>query len=555
MWVEQQVEKRRVKRDGLINSEGGTDGEPKTLESSSSSSRLRRQFFPTPFHFGRFSFFKPAIRLQPIRRGTSRFPDPYFSHQWYLSEGAVGGFDMNVSAAWLEGYTGKGVVISILDDGIQHNHPDLKQNYDPLASTDINDNDADPMPRDNGDNKHGTRCAGEVASVAFNEYCGVGIAYNASVGGERVRMLDGTVNDAVEARAISLNPDHIDIYSASWGPEDDGKTVDGPGPLAKRAFINGVIRGRHGKGSIFVWASGNGGRHTDNCNCDGYTNSIFTLSISSASQRGLKPWYLEECSSTLASTYSSGTPGLDNSVATSDMDGNLRPDRICTLDHTGTSASAPLAAGLCALALEANQDLTWRDMQHIVVRASRREPLAKEEGWFRNAVGRYVSHKFGYGLMDAGAMVNLARRWRSVPPQHVCQTVINRTDLGNINIKLISPSGTSSTLLFERPRDVLSEKFDDWPFLSVHFWGEKAAGTWTLVVTNGGSRQSSHPGFSLMILFMEVSNIAKNPYFYKMKFLLRYIPCPFTKLGHPQAVGQTCILIHPYSNTKFYINL
>ena len=33
---------------------------------------------------------------------------------------------------------------------------------------------------------------------------------------------------------------HIDIYSASWGPEDDGKTVDGPGPLAKKAFINGV---------------------------------------------------------------------------------------------------------------------------------------------------------------------------------------------------------------------------------------------------------------------------------------------------------------------------
>ena len=44
-----------------------------------------------------------------------------------------------------------------------------------------------------------------------------------------VRMLDGIVNDAVEARALSLNPNHIDIYSASWGPEDDGKTVDGPG--------------------------------------------------------------------------------------------------------------------------------------------------------------------------------------------------------------------------------------------------------------------------------------------------------------------------------------
>ncbi|CAL4067446.1 unnamed protein product, partial [Meganyctiphanes norvegica] len=435
---------------------------------------------------------------------------------------------MDVAPVWQQ-------VSNLNEDAVEWQHLPLASAIDPGASTDINDGDPDPMPRDNGDNRHGTRCAGEVAGVAFNDYCGVGVAYNASIGG--VRMLDGTVNDAVEARAISLNPDHIDIYSASWGPEDDGKTVDGPGPLAKRAFINGVIRGRHGKGSIFVWASGNGGRHTDNCNCDGYTNSIFTLSISSASQRGYKPWYLEECSSTLASTYSSGTPGLDRSVATVDMDGSLRPEHICTVEHTGTSASAPLAAGIAALALEANPDLSWRDMQHLVVRTSRWEPLSQEDGWFLNGIGRKVSHKFGYGLMDAGRMVALAEDWTTVPPQHICQTVKDRTEAsipaiqggsitaeittdgcagtsgevrylehvqarvslrflprGNINIKLISPSGTTSTLLFERPRDVFLEKFDDWPFLSVHFWGEKAAGTWRLIVTNGGTRQVHHPG-------------------------------------------------------------
>ena len=64
--------------------------------------------------------------------------------------------------------------------------------------------------------------------------------------------------------------------------------VDGPGPLAKQSFIAGISQGRGGKGSIFVWASGNGGHHTDNCNCDGYTNSIFTLSISSATQVGIR---------------------------------------------------------------------------------------------------------------------------------------------------------------------------------------------------------------------------------------------------------------------------
>lgn len=99
------------------------------------------------------------------------------------------------------------------------------------------------MPRDNGDNKHGTRCAGEVAAIAFNDICGVGVAYKSKIGG--VRMLDGTVNDAVEAKALGLNPDHIDIYSASWGPEDDGSTVDGPGNVlhcqTSLSIINSLI--------------------------------------------------------------------------------------------------------------------------------------------------------------------------------------------------------------------------------------------------------------------------------------------------------------------------
>lgn len=116
------------------------------------------------------------------------------------------------------------------------------------------------MPRyDMADsNRHGTRCAGEVAAVSENNICSVGIAFNSKVGG--VRMLDGDVTDAVEARSLSLNQQHIHIYSASWGPDDNGKTVDGPGELATHAFIEGVTNGRQGLGSIFVFASGNGGR-------------------------------------------------------------------------------------------------------------------------------------------------------------------------------------------------------------------------------------------------------------------------------------------------------
>ena len=68
---------------------------------------------------------------------------------------------------------------------------------------------------------------------------------NFSIGG--VRILDGNILDVLEARAISFNRDHIDIYSASWGPDDDGRTVDGPGPLAKKALEDGAKKGRQGK--------------------------------------------------------------------------------------------------------------------------------------------------------------------------------------------------------------------------------------------------------------------------------------------------------------------
>jgi len=53
-------------------------------------------------------------------------------------------------------------------------------------------------------------------------------------------MLDGDVYDAVEAKSLSFNRSHIDIYSASWGPDDDGRVVDGPGQLAQKAFMDGV---------------------------------------------------------------------------------------------------------------------------------------------------------------------------------------------------------------------------------------------------------------------------------------------------------------------------
>ncbi|EPB77496.1 convertase P-domain protein [Ancylostoma ceylanicum] len=426
LWIEQQVAKKRVKRD----------------------------------------------YQQRLRRGR-----PVMSYKRFLKNRAeITGnskMDHNVKEAWDLGYTGRGVVVTILDDGLERTHPDIAPNYDARASYDVNDRDDDPMPRYeySDENRHGTRCAGEVAAIFNNSLCIVGIAYNARIGGVSVdvtllmfynrlkfdcsgiRMLDGDVTDAVEAASLGHNSDYVDIYSASWGPDDDGRTVDGPAKLTRAAFERGIREGRRGKGSVFVWASGNGGKDADSCNCDGYTNS----------------------------TYSSGATG-EKMIVTTDL------HHACTNTHTGTSASAPLAAGIVALTLEANPDLTWRDLQHIVIRAAK--PINLRAGdWVTNGVGRNVTIPHGNRLQlqlytdgCAGSPDE-----QVVYLEHVQAIItLKAPKRGDIQIYLTSPSGTRSTLLTKRARDTSRAGFIEWAFMTTHSWGELAAGLWTLEVDNDG---------------------------------------------------------------------
>lgn len=81
------------------------------------------------------------------------------------------------------GITGKGVVTAIIDDGLDFEHPDLKDNFFKEGSYDFNDRRKLPIPDLSTDDRHGTRCAGEIAAVR-NTACGIGIAYDSKVSGE-----------------------------------------------------------------------------------------------------------------------------------------------------------------------------------------------------------------------------------------------------------------------------------------------------------------------------------------------------------------------------------
>jgi hypothetical protein len=83
--------------------------------------------------------------------------------------------------------------------------------------------------------------------------------------------------------------------------------MEGPTYLIQKAVVNGIQNGRAGKGSIFVFASGNGAASGDQCNFDGYTNSIYSVTVSAVDFKGLHPLYSEPCAANMVVAYSSGS--------------------------------------------------------------------------------------------------------------------------------------------------------------------------------------------------------------------------------------------------------
>ncbi|XP_058519848.1 proprotein convertase subtilisin/kexin type 7 [Ochotona princeps] len=464
---------------------------------------------------------------QRLLRRTKRsiyFNDPKYPQQWHLNNRQSPGRDINVTGVWERNVTGRGVTVVVVDDGVEHTVQDIAPNYSPEGSYDLNSNDPDPMPHpdvENG-NHHGTRCAGEIAAVPNNSFCAVGVAFGSRIAG--IRVLDGPLTDSMEAVAFNKHYQINDIYSCSWGPDDDGKTVDGPHQLGKAALQHGVMAGRRGFGSIFVVASGNGGQHNDNCNYDGYANSIYTVTIGAVDEEGRMPFYAEECASMLAVTFSGGDKML-RSIVTTDWD--LQKGTGCTEGHTGTSAAAPLAAGMIALMLQVRPCLTWRDVQHIIVfTATQYED--RHADWITNEAGFSHSHQHGFGLLNAWRLVNAAKVWTSVPylASYVSPVIkenkaipqspralevrwnVSRTDLemsglktlehvavtvsithprrGNLELKLFCPSGMMSLIGAPRSMDSDPSGFNDWTFSTVRCWGERAKGVYRLVVRDVG---------------------------------------------------------------------
>lgn len=459
--------------------------------------------------------------------------DTYFANQWHLRNtgqgGGTAGVDVNVVSVW-DTRRGTNVVIGIVDDGLQLTHPDLVANVNTNWDYDWNDSTPlDPSPDPGNEDFHGTSCAG-VAAARGNNSIGVsGAAPEAALVG--LRLIAGAVDDADEAAALAHSNAVIHIKSNSWGPDDDGLTLEAPGPLARAALSNGVTSGRGGLGTIYTWAGGNGLEDDDNANKDGYANSPYTIAVAAVDDDGLQAYYSEPGACLVVCAPSSGgatdiyttdltgTDGYNSAYGTAGEPSN----RDYTGTFGGTSSATPLVAGVAALILQANPALGWRDVQEILIRSARRiKPT--DADWATNSAGLAFNHAFGAGLVQASGAVARAAGWTNLGPritgrvsqtglglaipdnnatgvsrtlnvatnvrvEHVEVTVnISHTSRGHLEVILTSPSGMQSRLI--EPHADTGDHYASWTFTSVRHWGEASQGAWTVRVADRTSGTS-----------------------------------------------------------------
>lgn len=459
-----------------------------------------------------------APMLAQLRQKRFTPNDPRFawgagntSYQWHLKNtgqnGGTAGIDINSATAW-DTVKGSGIRIGIVDDGLEVAHPDLSPAADTVNDHDWNDGTPDDPTGNPSVDDHGTACAGLAAARGNNSIGVSGSAPSATLVG--LRLIAGAVDDSDEAAAVSWKKDIIQIYSNSWGPDDDAADLYEAGALFQAAVTSSLSTGRGGRGSIILWAGGNGGELNDRSSYDGYANLPGTIAIAAANDDGGRSSYSEEGANLIV-------------TCPSDDDGHQSLTTVTTLssytnDFGGTSGATPIAAGVVALMLERNPNLGWRDVQEILIRTARKVSAADTD-WADNGAGYHFNHKFGAGMIDATAAVSMAATWTNLAAQqstlqsdsesgavpdnnaagltrtltfpaageirveHAVLTVqATHARRGDLEVTLTSPSGMVSRLFIAHTADTNSGM--SWPFLSVRHWGESSAGAWTVKVAD-----------------------------------------------------------------------
>ena len=368
-------------------------------------------------------------RNLPLQRHRPYAPaptDPYFPSQWYLENrdpvtAEPLGVDLNVRAAWPLSL-GSGVTIAIVDDGIDLDHPDLFNAALDQAHQNFVSRSTNGTPRASF-HTHGTAVAGLALAQGNNSVGMMGTAPNAGLASWVIFDTDDTIVDSLALSDMFLfENDTIPIQNHSWG--NGLVELLGPTLIEQIAISNAVYNAREGKGIIMVRAGGNsreaafGHLGSGDSNDDGYASAPEVIAIGSINDAGRAASYSSPGASLLLAA-----PGGENdrSLFTTDRVGRLgfnttSPDEDLSnygFDRSGfvgTSASAPLVSGICALMLSKNPNLSIRDVQQILLLSSSHVDL-DDPGIVSNGAGFQVSHNVGFGVLNAAKAVQFSSQW------------------------------------------------------------------------------------------------------------------------------------------------
>ncbi len=375
----------------------------------------------------------PVIR-RPAQLDGAYAPPPTdldFAYQWPLEhrngDGSPAGVDLNVRAAWP--YTlGRGVTVAVSDNGVEMTHPELsaavfgQPHFNFLYQT----TDALPVDR-RSDGAHGTAVAGLLAADLDHARM-VGVSPGANLASWVV--VDTNLMLASDEQLMEMyeyQSNVVGVENFSWG--HGGPAQVGVSLLEDAGISNAVNFGRSGRGVVMVRSAGNDRPAGANADDDGYPCDPRVIAVAAVRIDGRAASYSEPGACVLVGAPSGDLDTVPTGLFTTDLLGTDGANNINffppnqdlsgylfdSLGFSGTSGAAPQISGIAALLLSANPELTYRDVQQILILSARQFDFADPD-LTTNGAGFLVSHNVGFGVPDAGVAVQLALNWTNRPP-------------------------------------------------------------------------------------------------------------------------------------------
>ncbi len=512
--------------------------------------------------------------------------DPFLKYAWHLSNSGqkvfaavagTAGFDMNLTTTWRTGILGSGVQIQVSDDGLDDNHEDIKGNFSYLnesknytISSPYLSTIASPI---SVDDNHGTAVAGLIAAVGNNGLGAVGVAPEASL--TIANFLSTAVSQSLP-KGLDQASGNFDISNMSWGFSQNVLTPIEPTYAAQLKSM--VTTKRGGKGAIFVKAAGNeyvtycNGSTTLPCvgssNFDGDNVLPYLIVVAALSAKGEQSSYSSNGSdiwiSAFGGEYGDDSPAMLTTDRTGCSLGYAKSGELPAFDggtngenptcsytskFNGTSSAAPTLTGAIALLLEANPNLTWREIKYILATTAtvdgyatgaQTHPLGLplptsydwDQKWITNAAQFRFHNAFGFGRVNVDAAITRAQslpvsplalgtytetNWAhantalstAIPDNsatgatsilnvataltvEAVQIKISAThaNISELALELTSPSGTRSVLVPALNALTGIPNFVNDVFLTNAFYQETTVGNWTLKVIDAKTGNS-----------------------------------------------------------------